>query len=104
MRAAMTAENREYQRRIETAIVSAILDASKVDGMAAPVLLNGEIILACIKTIAFLGVSSGAARSQSGGREFSDWIRTRLGMHVSALTAAPDRGEVGFVTEISPVG
>ena len=98
----MSAENREYRRRIEAAIFTAILDASKVDGMAAPVLMNGEIIIACINTIAFMGVSSGATRSRTAAREFSDWIGKRLKKHVSALNAEAAVGNLDFVTVISP--
>ena len=70
--------------------------------MAAPVLMNGEIILPCINTIAFMGVTSGATSSRATAREFSNWIGKRLKKHVSALNAEAALGNLDFVTVISP--
>ncbi len=74
-------KSRDYQERIETAVFKAIMEVSIDKETNTASLLTGEIVQACLNTIAMVAGTSDVMRSPTTARKFGDecsrTIRTR---------------------------
>ena len=65
-------KNRAYQHRIEGAIFEAAMRASMAEDGKTSVMLSGEIVPACLNTIAMVAGTSEVTATPSGARKFAE--------------------------------
>jgi hypothetical protein len=92
--------NREYEERISAAMFEAILQASIDKDSNTAALLTGEIIMACLRTMALLAATSEVTGSPTKTREFADHCSKRLRKMIAASKDIQAAGGLDFVTVV----
>ena len=76
---------KQYEERIKTAVLAAVMDASRDPATNIPVVLNGETAKALLSVIALFAASSSVTSSPTKTREFTDTVAKNLRVQITAL-------------------
>ncbi len=92
--------NKAYEDRVSEALFKAILEASLDKETNTAALLTGEIITACLRTIAILSATSEVTSSPTKTREFAEHCAKRLRKMVAGAKDIQAAGGLDFMTII----
>jgi hypothetical protein len=92
--------NQEYEDRVSTALFDAILQTSLDKESNTAALLTGEIITACLRTIALLAATSEVTGSPTKTRDFAEHCAKRLRKMIAASKDIHASGGLDFITVV----
>ncbi len=92
--------NKDYEQRIGVALFEAIVQASLDKETNTAALLTGEIITACLQTIALLASTSEVTSSPTKTRDFAEHCAKRLRKMIAESKDVGAAGGLDFMTVV----
>src|SRR4051812_39295268 len=93
-------KNREYQDRMQAAIWAAIIETARDPETNTAPLLSGEIVQACLNTIALMAGTSEVSASSTSLREFGEECGKAIRARTGQIRRLHEAGQGPFATVI----
>lgn len=99
----MRTSNPEYRKKMDEAIMDAVIKAAAIDtpGGRKALLDANDITMACLAMIAFVSGSSERTSSAKKTRDFCDDVAQTLRRMISEMRRAHETGEMDHITTIN---
>jgi hypothetical protein len=93
-------KNRDYQARIETAIINALMESTLDPETRTATLLSGEIVQACLNVIAMMAGTSEVSASPTRLRQFGDECAKSIRARTAEVRRQHQSGNTPFHTVV----
>ncbi len=90
----------QYQRDIEAALFTAIVEVSRKNDPNTAIILTGEVVSACLNIMAFFSATSEAVKTPAMTRDFCNNLARRLQKRIGAMKDEVAKGNLDFMTTI----
>lgn len=94
-------KSREYQTKIEAAMVKGVMEASLDLSTKTIALLSGEIVAACANMIAMMAATSSVTSSPTKARQFCDELAKMVQKRIAEVKKLHAAGEMDWMTVVN---